>query len=97
MNCHCPPFANSTHVTLHYPDFDRFVGECSTATIDKFDTDFIIELTFEMSAAFVNEKTRMDSLRRLLSAYFDLGYAVNPNYSTDGVISFQNPLSVGIN
>lgn len=82
------PSAQSTLVSLH---FDRFVHECQTATVDKADTMFIVELTNKMSSIFDSEGGHMTTL---LSDYFQ--FEIETFADTDGLIVFQPPLLVRI-
>ena len=94
LKCHRPPYANSTHVSLYYPDFCTFVVECSSQEVDATDAAFILKLTSEMSEKYELEQHRVRVFLDLLNDYLKLGVPAIPQGNTDGAIVFENPLTV---
>ena len=92
--CHHPGQATSTHVSLFYPGFDTFAEECDSVDIDATDATFVMELTKQMSDHFRSKDERMSCMRWLLSDYFNFGIPISEIQETDGLIEFNNPLSV---
>lgn len=87
LNCHRPADMYGTDVSLLYHDFDTFVCDCESLSLDKEDTMFTVQFTIAMSAHFFSEPDRRDKVQELLGIYL-AGHRVHSVENMDGAVMF---------
>lgn len=86
LKCHRPADFVGADVSLFYPDFQKFVDECESLSLEKEDTEFATKFTIEMSRHYPDEEKRNECVKELLGKYLT-GNVILSVEKMDGLVT----------
>ena len=86
--CHRPAQLCGADVSLFYPDFQTFVNDCESLSLDKDDTKFVTEFTLAMSEFYASEDKRNVEVQAILGKYLT-GNIIHSVENTDGAVMYN--------